>query len=138
MQQVVLCNKNTCRANDSQTSHETGEKYIECNLTKTVQMIFMNYISIIYMIKQMDWSAGCTLRRKRFYRDIGAHSEYLIYSALSNMYRFFILAFGLFSAKVLFFWAFSESALLQMCLISCTRDTLYFHFAFAQIPKETC
>ncbi len=50
---------------------------------------------------------------------------------------------SLFYAKVLspvFFWAFSESALMQMCwcLFSCTHDTLYIHFAFALISKETC
>ncbi len=112
MQQVVLCNKNTCRANDSQTSHETGEKYIECNLTKLVQMIFMNYISIIYMIKQMDWSAA-------------SRSVYLNSSALSNMYRFFILACGLFSAKVLcpvFLGFFRKCS--PANVFSCTHDTL--------------
>ncbi len=72
----------------------------------------------------MDRSAGCTLCQNRFYRDIASWREYLNTSALSNMYRFFILAFGLFYAKVLcpvFFWAFSESALMQMC---------YFVFVF--------
>ncbi len=72
----------------------------------------------------MDRSAGCTLCQNRFYRDIASRREYLNSSALSNMYHFFILAFGLFYAKVLcpvFFWAFSESALMQMC---------YFVFVF--------
>ncbi len=46
MQQVEK--KLSC-ANDSQTTHKMGEKYIECN-KKIVQMIFMNYISIIYII----------------------------------------------------------------------------------------
>ncbi len=54
---IVLCNKNTTsRANDSHTTHKMGEKYTECNRKKIVQMIFMNYISIIYIIKQPNGS----------------------------------------------------------------------------------
>ncbi len=90
----------------------------------------------------MDRCAGCTLHQNWFSRDIASRHEYLNSSALSDMYCFFILAFGLFYAKVLspvFFWAFSDSALMQMCYFVCfhARTT---HFTFTlrllKFPKK--
>ncbi len=85
----------------------------------------MNHISIIYIIKQTNGS----------FRWLHSASELILpghhlatripeFQCLIRYVCFFILGFGLFYAKVLyqvFFWAFSESVLMQMC---------YFVFVF--------
>ncbi len=39
----VLCNKNTSSANDSQTTHKMGEKYLKCN-----RIFFVNDLYELY------------------------------------------------------------------------------------------
>ncbi len=90
----------------------------------------------------MDRSAGCTLCQNRFYRDIASWREYLNTSALSNMYRFLSLLLVYFMPKcsVLCFSGLFQRVLsckcVILCLFSCMHDTLYFHFAFAQISLQ--
>ncbi len=88
----------------------------------------------------MDRSAGCTLCQNWFYRDIASRREDLNSSALSDMYRFFILVFGLFYAKVLcrvFLGFFRECSHANVLLCLFSRTT---HFTFTlrllRFPKK--
>ncbi len=105
--------------------HTNGWRIYRVWQKKIVQMIFMNYISIIYIIKQPNGSirwlhsvSESILPGHRLAKRIPKFQCFIQYVPL------FSLAFGLFYAKVLrpvFSWAFSESALMQMC---------YFVFVF--------
>ncbi len=100
--------------------------YNNKNTVKILKMIFMNYIRII-LHNKIRW-----LRQNRFYRDIASWREYLTSSALSDIYRAFIPAFGLFYTKVLcpvFFWSFSECSQANMLFCVCFRARTT-HFTF--------
>ncbi len=137
----VLCNKNTSSANDSQTTHKMGEKYIKCYRI-FLQFIFMNYISIIYIIKEpnglIHWLYSVSesiLPGLRLATWIPKFQCLIWYVPLFHPCDWFVLCQSCLSCVFLGFFGECSHANVLFCLFSCTHNTLYFHFAFAQNPK---
>ncbi len=111
---------------------------------KIVQMIFMNYISIMYIkqpngsIRWLHSASELIVPGHRLAIRIPKFQCFIRYVPLFHPCFWFVLCQSVLSCVFLGCFRVLSCKCVIVCLFSCTHDTLYFHFAFVPIFKETC